>query len=175
MGAKLDSGVGEKRGRLPVNSEPNVIPFIDVMLVLLIIFMVTAPIAAVDIKTDMPDSKIVSSKRPNKPVWVTVIDGKDCMQGNGSPVVVKGKAISGCPAVFVQEDEVPIEQVGFATREAIKASNPAKANDEDWILDQRVFVRASGSTKYANVTRVMNRLQDAQLTKIGLVADDKKL
>jgi biopolymer transport protein ExbD len=175
MGAKLDSGVGEKRGRLPVNSEPNVIPFIDVMLVLLIIFMVTAPIAAVDIKTDMPDSKILSSKRPNKPVWVTLIDGKDCTQGNGSPVVVKGKAIAGCPAVFVQEDEVPINDVGVATLEAIKAANPARADDVNWLLEQRVFVRASGATKYANVTRVMNRLQDAQLTKIGLVADDKKL
>jgi biopolymer transport protein ExbD len=68
-----------------------------------------------------------------------------------------------------------MDQVGIATLAAIKASNPGKADDVDWVLEQRIFVRASGSTKYANVTRVMNRLQDAQLTKIGLVADDKKL
>ena len=65
MGAKLDSGVGKKRGRPEVNADPNVIPFIDVMLVLLIIFMVTAPIAAVDIKADMPDSQVIASKRPS--------------------------------------------------------------------------------------------------------------
>ncbi|KAF0171968.1 MAG: biopolymer transporter ExbD [Hyphomonadaceae bacterium] len=167
MGAKLDSGVGSKRGRPDVNADPNVIPFIDVMLVLLIIFMVTAPIAAVDIKTDMPDSKVLASKRPNKPVWVTVVDGDDCRQN------VKGKALSACPAVFVQEEEVTFDEIGFKTREAIKAVDRTKADDNDWIEDQRIYVRASGSTQYKNVTRVMNRLQDARLTKIGLVADDK--
>jgi biopolymer transport protein ExbD len=168
MGAKLDSGVGKKRGRPDVNADPNVIPFIDVMLVLLIIFMVASPIAAVDIKTDMPDSKVTASKRPNKPVWVTVIDGDDCSQK------VKGKNISACPTVFVQEDEVTFDDVGFRTREALKAIDKAKANDDAWIEDQRVYVRASGATQYKNVTRVMNRLQDARLTKIGLVADDKR-
>ncbi|MDZ4775754.1 MAG: biopolymer transporter ExbD [Alphaproteobacteria bacterium] len=168
MGAKLDSGVGKKRGRPDVNADPNVIPFIDVMLVLLIIFMVTAPIAAVDIKTDMPDSKLMASKRPNKPVWVTVIDGQDCSQK------VKGTVPSSCPAVFVQEEEVTFDQIGFKTREAIKGTDRSKANDDDWIEDQRIYVRASGATQYKNVTRVMNRLQDARLTKIGLVADDKR-
>lgn len=168
MGAKLDSGVGRKRGRPDVNADPNVIPFIDVMLVLLIIFMVASPIAAVDIKTDMPDSKVTASKRPNKPVWVTVIDGDDCAQK------VKGKNISACPTVFVQEDEVTFDDVGFKTWDAIKSVDKSKADDEDWIMDQRVYVRASGSTQYKNVTRVMNRLQDARLTKIGLVADDKR-
>jgi len=168
MGAKLDSGVGKKRGRPDVNADPNVIPFIDVMLVLLIIFMVTAPIAAVDIKTDMPDSKLMASKRPNKPVWVTVIDGADCSQK------VKGTAPTACPAVFVQEEEVSFDEIGFKTREAIKGTDRTKANDDDWIEDQRIYVRASGNTQYKNVTRVMNRLQDARLTKIGLVADDKR-
>jgi biopolymer transport protein ExbD len=168
MGAKLDSGVGKKRGRPDVNADPNVIPFIDVMLVLLIIFMVASPIAAVDIKTDMPDSKLLASKRPNKPVWVTVIDGDDCSQK------VKGKNISACPTVFVGEDEATFDDVGFKAREAIKATDRSKADDTEWVEDQRVYVRASGSTQYKNVTRVMNRLQDARLTKIGLVADDKR-
>ena len=168
MGAKLDTGVGQKRGRPDVNADPNVIPFIDVMLVLLIIFMVTAPIAAVDIKTDMPDSKLLASKRPNKPVWVTVVDGNDCLQK------VKGVSPSACPAVFVQEEEVGFDEIGFKTREAIKSTDRSKANDDDWIEDQRIYVRASGNTQYKNVTRVMNRLQDARLTKIGLVADDKR-
>ena len=53
---------GGKRGRLEVTADPNVIPFIDVMLVLLIIFMIAAPIATVDIKVDMPDARIAPSK-----------------------------------------------------------------------------------------------------------------
>jgi len=99
---------------------------------------------------------------------VTVIDGKDCEQK------VKGKNISACPTVFVQEEEVGFDQIGFKTREAIKSVDRTKANDDTWIEDQRVYVRASGNTQYKNVTRVMNRLQDARLTKIGLVADDKR-
>jgi biopolymer transport protein ExbD len=175
MGAKLDTGVGKKRGRPDVNADPNVIPFIDVMLVLLIIFMVASPIAAVDIKADMPDSKVLASKRPSKPVWVTIIDGADCTNPRtGAPAVVKGKAVTACPAVFVQEEEVTFDEIGFKTREAIKSADRTKADDDDWIEDQRIYVRASGGTQYKNVTRVMNRLQDARLTKIGLVADDKR-
>ncbi len=167
MGAKLDTGVGAKRGRPDVNAEPNVIPFIDVMLVLLIIFMVTSPIAAVDIRTDLPDSKVVASKRVSKPVWVTLVDGKDCQQA------VKGAPPSGCPAVYVMEEEVEIGEIGARTLAALKRNNPRYAGDLDWLEDQRIYLRASGETQYKNVTRVMNRLQDARLTKIALVADDE--
>jgi biopolymer transport protein ExbD len=168
MGAKLDTGVGGKRGVPDVNAEPNVIPFIDVMLVLLIIFMVTSPIASVDVKTDMPDSKIISSKRPNKPVWISLLDGKDCNQA------VKGSPVQGCPAYFVMEESVSISQIGFKTREALKVANPDHANDEEWLDEQRVYLRASGGTQYKNVVQVMNTLQDSNITKIALVADDKK-
>jgi biopolymer transport protein ExbD len=57
---------------LPVVHEINVTPFIDVMLVLLIIFMVAAPLATVDLGVDLPASAIEPSPRPDKPVFVTV-------------------------------------------------------------------------------------------------------
>jgi biopolymer transport protein ExbD len=166
MGAKLDTGVGAKRGRPDVNADPNVIPFIDVMLVLLIIFMVAAPIAAVDIKSDMPDSKVLASKRDGKPVWVTLIDGEDCNQP------VKGKRVSTCPAVFVMEEQVSWDDIGTATIAALKKNNPNSTMDQ-LEKERRIYVRASAATQYKNVTRVMNRLQDSRLTRIALVADDK--
>lgn len=52
--------------------EINVTPFIDVMLVLLIIFMVAAPLATVDIKVDLPASTAKPQPRPEKPVFLTV-------------------------------------------------------------------------------------------------------
>ncbi|AYA42341.1 TonB system transport protein ExbD [Xenorhabdus nematophila] len=52
--------------------EINVTPFIDVMLVLLIIFMVAAPLATVDIKVDLPASSAKPQPRPEKPVFLTV-------------------------------------------------------------------------------------------------------
>jgi biopolymer transport protein ExbD len=52
--------------------EINVTPFIDVMLVLLIIFMVAAPLSTVDLPVDLPTSTAVPAKRPDKPTYVTI-------------------------------------------------------------------------------------------------------
>jgi biopolymer transport protein ExbD len=59
-------------GDLDVTHEINVTPFIDVMLVLLIIFMVAAPLATVDIGVDLPATAVEPAPRPDKPVFVTV-------------------------------------------------------------------------------------------------------
>ena len=59
-------------GDLPLNHEINVTPFIDVMLVLLIIFMVAAPLATVDVKVDLPVASAESSQKPDKPVYLTI-------------------------------------------------------------------------------------------------------
>jgi TonB system transport protein ExbD (group 1) len=76
MGAKLGSTVGGRSRRgdddLVETHEINVTPFIDVMLVLLIIFMVAAPLATVDIGVDLPASAVEPQPRPDKPVFVTV-------------------------------------------------------------------------------------------------------
>ncbi|MEH2540290.1 MULTISPECIES: TonB system transport protein ExbD [unclassified Bradyrhizobium] len=76
MGAKLGHVVGGRARSgsddLAENHEINVTPFIDVMLVLLIIFMVAAPLATVDLGVDLPASAVEPSPRPDKPVFVTV-------------------------------------------------------------------------------------------------------
>jgi TonB system transport protein ExbD (group 1) len=80
MGARLGSSLGttpggrSRRGDddLVEAHEINVTPFIDVMLVLLIIFMVAAPLATVDIGVDLPASTAEQQPRPDKPVFVTL-------------------------------------------------------------------------------------------------------
>ncbi|WP_026790113.1 TonB system transport protein ExbD [Pleomorphomonas oryzae] len=67
MAARLDDG-----SDLAENHEINVTPFIDVMLVLLIIFMVAAPLATVDVPVDLPGSTAAATPRPEKPLFVTV-------------------------------------------------------------------------------------------------------
>ncbi|MDO5705926.1 MAG: TonB system transport protein ExbD [Paracoccus sp. (in: a-proteobacteria)] len=57
---------------LTESHEINVTPFIDVMLVLLIIFMVAAPLATVDLNVDLPASSGAASPRPDEPVWLTL-------------------------------------------------------------------------------------------------------
>ncbi|MBA0168603.1 TonB system transport protein ExbD [Pectobacterium sp. CFBP8739] len=59
----------------------NVTPFIDVMLVLLIIFMVAAPLATVDIRVDLPASSAAPQPRPEKPLYLTVKADKQMFLG----------------------------------------------------------------------------------------------
>ena len=61
--------------------EINVTPFIDVMLVLLIIFMVAAPLATVDIKVNLPASTAKPQPRPEKPVFLTVKEDNQLLVG----------------------------------------------------------------------------------------------
>ncbi len=62
----------ESEPALPVNHEINVVPFIDVMLVLLIIFMVAAPLATVSVPVDLPSSTAAPQPAPEDPLYVTL-------------------------------------------------------------------------------------------------------
>ncbi|EKF19518.1 TonB system transport protein ExbD [Nitratireductor pacificus] len=64
------------------NHEINVTPFIDVMLVLLIIFMVAAPLATVDVKVDLPASSAKKEERPDKPLYLTLTSEGALSLGN---------------------------------------------------------------------------------------------
>jgi biopolymer transport protein ExbD len=67
---------------LAENHEINVTPFIDVMLVLLIIFMVAAPLSTVDVNVDLPVSTAKPAKRPDKPLYLTIKSDLTLALGN---------------------------------------------------------------------------------------------
>ena len=78
MAIRLDHGVDD----LAEVHEINVTPFIDVMLVLLIIFMVAAPLATVDIQVNLPASTAEPQQRPDKPLYLTVKSDLTLALGN---------------------------------------------------------------------------------------------
>ncbi|MCY1213968.1 Biopolymer transport protein ExbD [compost metagenome] len=78
MGIHLNEGGDD----LQETHEINVTPFIDVMLVLLIIFMVAAPLATVDIKVDLPASTAKPAPRPDKPIYLSIKEDKSLYLDN---------------------------------------------------------------------------------------------
>jgi biopolymer transport protein ExbD len=156
MGAKVSTGGSAKRGQFSENAEPNIIPFVDVMLVLLIIFMVAAPIATVDIKVDLPPSKVLPSKRPPKQTYISIQDH------------------GGVPQYYVGNDVVssPADLGPMVLKEVPK--NNRKAVELKDIIDERIYIRADATTAYRNVVFAMNRIQDEGFFKVALVGEDKR-
>lgn len=77
---------------MEVNHEINITPFIDVILVLLIIFMVAAPLATVDVNVDLPASNARQQPRPSEPIYVTVKRDKTLALGNDT---IAAEALGG--------------------------------------------------------------------------------
>lgn len=103
---------GDNSSDLIESSEINVTPFIDVMLVLLIIFMVAAPLATVSVKVNLPASSARPEVQPDKPIYLS-IQSDDSLYLGEEPVELEriGETLDGLTgadrqqAVFVRGDE----------------------------------------------------------------------
>jgi biopolymer transport protein TolR len=145
MSGGAHSGVFGKRRhrRSPVMAEINVTPMVDVMLVLLIIFMVSAPLLTVGVPIDLPQTKAASLDQADKePLAVSVN--------------TKGQ-------VFLQNTEIQIDELV----PKLKAITDARGGGND----ERIYVRGDKSVDYGTVMRVMGRLSAAGYRRIALVTE----
>ena len=143
VGTGETSGGGKKR--FGDNAEINVTPFVDVMLVLLIVFMVAAPLATVNIKLDLPPPSDVQPPLKVEPVFVSLQDTGQIFIGTQST------------------GEVEATWVTFRTVLNDKTGGDYK---------RKIFIRADQKTQYADVMKMMDEIQDSGYHDLALVAED---
>jgi biopolymer transport protein TolR len=135
------SGGRGRRGRRAVMSDINVTPFVDVMLVLLIVFMVSAPLLTVGVPLDLPQSQAKSLEQDREPLTISVN--------------VRGQ-------IFLQNTEIAPEELV----PKLKAITDARGG-----LDERVYVRGDKKVDYGTMMRVMGRLSAAGYHRVALVTE----
>jgi len=128
--------------RRPVMAEINVTPMVDVMLVLLIIFMVSAPLLTVGVPLDLPQTQAKTLDLNQEPLTVSV-------NANGQ--------------VYLQNTEIAVEEL-VPKLQAITEARGSGA-------EERIFVRGDQKLAYGTVMKVMGRLQAAGFRKVALVTD----
>jgi biopolymer transport protein TolR len=131
-----------KRRRRPVMSEINVTPFVDVMLVLLIVFMVSAPLLTVGVPIDLPQSQAKALEQNNEPLTISV--------NNQSQI-------------FLQNDEIKLDDL-LPKLQAIIGARGGTSND-------LIYIRGDRTVAYGMMMRVMGRISGAGYHRIALVTE----
>jgi biopolymer transport protein TolR len=136
------SGGGRRgRRRAAVMAEINVTPMVDVMLVLLIIFMVSAPLLTVGVPLDLPQTQAKSLEQDKTPLQLSVD--------------TRGK-------VFINDTEVAMNEL----IPKLKAITDARGG-----LEERIYMRADKKADYGTVAKVMGQLSGAGFKRLALVTE----
>ena len=143
MAAKLSGAGGDGGKTIEQNADINVTPFVDIMLVLLIIFMVAAPMATVSIRLDLPPAQPpVNPTQEKEPVYITIQDSGQ---------------------LFIAEKQTSLDNL---------ATDVCTALGGGACQEERVFVRAQPEVKYKQFMEVMNKMQENGFFKVGLLNED---
>ena len=141
-----------ERIKKPLKSDMNVVPYIDVMLVLLVIFMVTAPMITSGIKVDLPQANNNPIESKDMPARVTI--GKE---GN----------IYLAYQEYKESEPLSLEQL-----ETVLSAAQKQAEQDNKQLT--VLVSGEKSRPYGEVISLMASLQEAGLTQVGLLTEPLK-
>jgi biopolymer transport protein TolR len=136
------AGGRTRRRRRPVMSEINVTPFVDVMLVLLIVFMVSAPLLTVGVPIDLPQSQAKALEQNNEPLTISV---------------------NNQTQIFLQSDEIKLDDL-LPKLKAIIDARGGTSND-------LIYIRGDRTVAYGMMMRVMGRISGAGYHRIALVTE----
>jgi len=135
---------GRRHRRRPALAEFNVMPMVDVMLVLLIIFMVSAPLLTVGVPLDLPQTQAKSLDQDKEPLTVSVNQSGQ---------------------VYLQNTEIAVEELVAK----LKAITEARGGAEE-----RIFVRGDRQVDYGTVMKVMGRISAAGFRRVALVTESEQ-
>ena len=138
---EVHSGRGRARRTSTSLAEINVVPLVDVMLVLLIIFMVTAPMIQRGVDVKLPVSRRASAVEGER-IFVTV------------PAAFKTEGI-----VLIGDERVRIDILQERVRQKMETAT-----------DKQVYLRGDGTVQLQDLMSIMDRLKDAGVTNVGIVA-----
>jgi biopolymer transport protein TolR len=145
MGMSMGGGAGgggrRRHQRAHVMAEINVTPMVDVMLVLLIIFMVSAPLLTVGVPLDLPQTAAKSLDQDKEPLTLSI--------------QVSGK-------IFLNNSEITTDELV----PKLKAITDARGG-----TDERIFVRGDTKADYGTIMKVMGRLSAAGFKHVALVTE----
>ncbi len=144
MAGKLAGSGGDSRFHVEQNAEINVTPFVDVMLVLLIIFMVAAPLASVNVKVELPPAVSKPTSSPPKPIYISI-------QRNGH--------------MYIGDFSTNLGRLGADLKVQLQGKrDPTK---------ERIYIRADKDTQYGDFMDVMTTLQDNGYYSVALIGVDQ--
>ena len=147
MGSKVGGGGGGSKFDLGQNSDMNVTPFVDVMLVLLIIFMVSIPAATVSIKLDLPPAiPPPPGTKVKEPVLINIQRGG---------------------VIFIGEAPTNMDGLTRDLSAALTKDDPTIPPTE-----QRVYIRADRDVIYGDFMAVMNDLQGNGFYQVALINEE---
>ena len=142
-GPLMSRGGGGRRYK--AMSEINVTPLVDVMLVLLIIFMVTAPMMTSGVPVDLPRTNATPLNQEQEPITISV-----------NP---EGK-------IFIQETEVPMEELVPRLRAIADAQTQAPGEPQ-----RRIFVRGDRAITYGRIMEVMGNIAAGGFSRVALLVE----
>ncbi len=140
MGMQTNNGGGRS-----VLSEINVTPFVDVMLVLLVIFMVTTPILYQGVDVDLPktDSQPIPSLDRERKIVVT---------------------LNSAGEIFIDKEQFSLSELRVEIRTLMSEQGKE-------LREEEVFLRADTNVPYGSVVEVMSEIRNAGVTKLGLITE----
>ncbi len=143
MSARLSAPGGHGGRVVEQNADINVTPFVDVMLVLLIIFMVAAPLATVSLRLDLPPPVYTPDQPLTEPVYITVQNSGD---------------------IFIEDQPTTLAN--------LVDDVCARLGGAPTCTEERVYLRAQPDVPYRDFMQVVHTLQNGGLIRVGLLNED---